>query len=901
MVDPSAHLILDCIFSFLIHHTLSSHSLSDTMAKPRRAKTRKKPVTATFGPRLQSRKPVLASFLFLMGVLHFLATWDYRPDQQGFFTVNQTGDFGRDNMIGQIGAEAGFWSLRLLGLSALFVGPILIRFATLLIQKAQRQVTPAHVLGAVVFILGSCGLFQLGDPEPGGWATHFPVGSLTQGKGGTIGILLIETYLEHSLGKAGSTLLMGSVLLAGFILLFRPVWMLFIHLLNWMAMLVFKGYRSYMSQPKGERKVFRLPDLRPVSLPFGLKAKRSLLSPLFGKPVTEAAGSPMDPDYEASNQPKVQLKKDRIPSTVSAPIVLPEPPRGASQAAMRKTEAPVVAAPPPPRKELAKKPLPRPELPAPDSSSIKIIASEKTEKKEGSHPKKKGRYQFPPIHLLEESAHGDEINPDDHQMIAERLRATLEEFNIKVTLGEVHIGPVITRYDLHPAPGVRVEKIASLDRNIAMALQAQSVRILAPVPGKGCVGIEIPNPNPQSVRVRDIIESKAWADAKAEIPVVLGKEVSGKPLVADLTKMPHLLIAGSTGSGKTVCINAIITSLLYHASPDDVRFIMVDPKIVEMQVFNSLPHMLIPVVTDPKRVPNALKWLISEMERRYRIFAQAGVRNIAGFNAKIIKSQESKDLAHSLDQQLTPEERSAINSIGVPRDELALDEVPNRKLPYIVCIVDELADLMMVAPADIETCIARLAQLARAAGIHLILATQRPSVNVITGVIKANLPSRIAFKVASKVDSRTILDGGGADALIGKGDMLFVPPGAHHLVRAQGAFVSDDELNGIVEFLKVNGPPRIAEDIQRQIESDDDGASGSSGEDDGDDAADSMISDAIEVLRTTKRASTSMLQRRLRIGYNRAARIMETLEDRGIVGPDNGSQPREILKDLDSL
>lgn len=871
------------------------------MAKPRRAKTRKKPVTATFGPRLQSRKPVLAFLFFLVGILHLLATWDYLPDQQGLFTVNQTGNFGRDNMIGQFGAEAGFWSLRLLGLSALFVGPILIRFGSLLIQKAQRQITLAHILGSILFILGTCGLYQLSDPTPGIWTSHFPQGSLTQGKGGTIGILLIETYLEHSLGKAGSSMLMGSVWLAGFVLLFSPLWTILVHSLRWFAGLLVKGYRNYMAQPKGERKVFRLPDLRPVPLPIGLKAKRSLLSPLFGKPVTEAAGHPLDPEYEASNQPKVPLKKGLQPSTSSAPIVLPEPTRPSTPNPAKKPVAPAVEAPPPPPKAVAKKPLPKPGIPSGDPSSIKIIASEKTEKKEGAHPRNKGRYQFPPIHLLEESTHGDEINPDDHQMIAERLRSTLEEFNIKVTLGEVHIGPVITRYDLHPAPGVRVEKIASLDRNIAMALQAQSVRILAPVPGKGCVGIEIPNPNPQSVRVRDIIESKAWADAKAEIPVVLGKEVSGKPLVADLTKMPHLLIAGSTGSGKTVCINAIITSLLYHASPDDVRFIMVDPKIVEMQVFNTLPHMLIPVVTDPKRVPNALKWLISEMERRYRIFAQAGVRNIAGFNAKILKSQESKDLAQSMDQQLTPEERSAITTIGVPRDELALDEIPNRKLPYIVCIVDELADLMMVAPADIETCIARLAQLARAAGIHLILATQRPSVNVITGVIKANLPSRIAFKVASKVDSRTILDGGGADALIGKGDMLFVPPGAHHLVRAQGAFVSDDELNGIVEFLKVNGPPRIAEEIQRQIESDDEDASGSSGEDDADDAADSMISDAIEVLRTTKRASTSMLQRRLRIGYNRAARIMETLEDRGIVGPDNGSQPREILKDLDVL
>jgi S-DNA-T family DNA segregation ATPase FtsK/SpoIIIE len=467
---------------------------------------------------------------------------------------------------------------------------------------------------------------------------------------------------------------------------------------------------------------------------------------------------------------------------------------------------------------------------------------------------------------------------------------------VKVVPGEIFTGPVITRYEVTPAAGVRVEKIVNLDKNIALGLKALSVRILAPVPGKGTVGIEVPNRISQAVCMRDIIESKSWADANAEIPIVLGKDVTGKPMVADLTKMPHVLIAGSTGSGKTVCINAIIASLLYHSGPEDLRFIMVDPKVVEMQLYNSLPHMLIPVVTEPKKVPGALKWLIAEMDRRYQIFAKTKVRNIAGFNAKISKDKAEQERAKELEAEMTAEERAAASQIEVPRDDDAF-EVPKKKLPYIVCIIDELADLMMVAPADIETGIARIAQLARAAGIHLILATQRPSVNVITGVIKANLPSRIAFKVASKIDSRTILDGSGAEALIGKGDMLFIPPGTSNLVRAQGAFVSDDEINGIVDFLKVkNEPPVFAEAVQRQIDSSDEEGGGLlEGEDD------EMLNKALEVLKSSKRASTSMLQRRLRIGYNRAARLMEDLEDRGIVGPENGSSPREILVDLDML
>ncbi len=537
-----------------------------------------------------------------------------------------------------------------------------------------------------------------------------------------------------------------------------------------------------------------------------------------------------------------------------------------------------------------------PKKPPLDPSIVKVIKGEKTEKAIASIPERRGDYVFPTINLLKNVPIQEGQVAENHVGMMEALVQTLDEFGVKVEPGEIFTGPVITRYEVTPAAGVRVEKIANLDKNIALGLRALSVRILAPVPGKGTVGIEVPNRFAQAVCMRDIIESKAWAEASAEIPVVLGKDVTGKPMVEDLTKMPHVLIAGSTGSGKTVCINTIIASLLYHSGPEDLRFIMVDPKVVEMQLYNSLPHMLIPVVTEPKKVPGALKWLMAEMDRRYQIFAKTKVRNIAGFNAKITKDKAEQERAKEMEAEMTAEERAAASKVEVPRDDEAL-EVPKKKLPYIVCIIDELADLMMAAPADIETGIARIAQLARAAGIHLILATQRPSVNVITGVIKANLPSRIAFKVASKVDSRTILDGPGAEALIGKGDMLFIPPGTSNLVRAQGAFVSDDEINGIVDFLKEkNDPPVFAEAVQKQIDSsDEEGVGILEGEED------DMLNKALEVLKASKRASTSMLQRRLRIGYNRAARLMEDLEDRGIVGPENGSSPREILVDLDML
>ena len=542
-----------------------------------------------------------------------------------------------------------------------------------------------------------------------------------------------------------------------------------------------------------------------------------------------------------------------------------------------------------------------PEPLGPDAGKVLVVQPDKIEKARASQViKKRGDYVFPEIKMLNEPAANSKAEPEDFRKRASDLIETLKQFKVDcvpvdpvngIDVG-IQQGPSITRYEIKPAPGVRVEKIANLSNNIAMNLEAVAVRILAPVPGKGTVGIEIPNKNRKDVLLREIIESKAWAEAAMELPVVLGVDsVTNKPVIQDLAKMPHCLIAGATGQGKSVCINAIIVSLLYRCTPQDLRFIMVDPKVVELQIYNNLPHLLIPVETNPTRVPAALKWLIAEMSQRYKIFAKCGVKNITGFNAKIAKeagAPKQEELA------LSPDELAA----AVAAAEEVIDDgvrVPNEKLPYIVCIIDEMADLMMVAAQDIETSVARIAQLARAAGIHLVLATQRPSTDVITGLIKANLPTRIGFKVSSQIDSRTILDRGGAETLVGRGDMLFVPPGSATLNRVQGAFVGEQEVAAIVEFLaEKNGKPEFAQDVIKAIK---DGAEGGVEGEEGEEGEDPLVAQSWAIIKETRRASVSMLQRRLKLGYNRAARIMDVLHDKGYVGPENGSSPREILVD----
>lgn len=488
---------------------------------------------------------------------------------------------------------------------------------------------------------------------------------------------------------------------------------------------------------------------------------------------------------------------------------------------------------------------------------------------------------------------------------ARLMQTTLEQFGIKVGLGDITKGPTITRYELHPAPGVRLERIVNLTNNITAALAAESIHILAPVPGKSSVGVEVPNRVKTAVVMRDLMESDKWRKSRAKIPLALGKDVYGEPLIGDLAEMPHLLIAGSTGSGKSVAINSIIASLLYKFSPEELRLVMIDPKVVELQQYNSLPHLVVPVVTDPKKVVLALRWVVNEMEKRYQIFAKAGVRNIHSFNKRPKKEPEKKEDAEpELPLTVNKENVEAgaegfavevDEEIVVPRDDEI--DIPDT-LSYIVVIIDELADLMLVAPADVEMAIARITQMARAAGIHCIIATQRPSVNVITGVIKANIPARIAFQVAAKVDSRTILDAMGADKLLGKGDMLYLPPGSSNLIRSQGVLITDEEIQSVVDSIVVQSQPSYEADIHKQLQKPVASIDLKNG-DGGDNADEEIIERCIEVIRSEQKASVSLLQRRLRLGYTRAARIMDQLEDRGIVGPSRGAEPREILMDLD--
>lgn len=513
-------------------------------------------------------------------------------------------------------------------------------------------------------------------------------------------------------------------------------------------------------------------------------------------------------------------------------------------------------------------------------------------------------YQLPSTELLNpiEPLEFEGESEDEMTQNAEAIRQTLADFRIEVEPGPITRGPSITLYEFIPARGVRMSRFTELSDNIAAVLKAVSINILAPIPGKNSVGIEVPNKNKVPVIIRELLESQEWSNTKARLPIALGKNIYGKPVIADLAKAPHLLVAGSTGSGKSVCINTIIVSLLYKFSPEQLRFIMVDPKQVELQQYNDLPHMIIPVVTDPKKAVLALQWLVNEMEKRYKLFAKVGVRKIEEFNKRMSKQQMASptpDPEETEQEEQAPiieEEAEALSTeeecvdmekeISVPRDE---EEIPD-KLGYIVLIVDELNDLMLVAGKEVEEQIMRITQLARAAGIHCIIATQRPSVNVITGVIKANIPARIGFKVSNRADSNTILDRIGAEKLLGNGDMLFLAPGTDKPVRIQGAYVSDDEINSILDHIKTQAQPNFFEDFMKKLEQP---ANEMGDEDDGED--EELIQKCIDVIYSQNRASTSLLQRALRLGYNRAARIMDILERRGIVGPSRGSKDREIL------
>lgn len=864
--------------------------------------------SATLARPASESRPILALVLALLGAFLLVAMLFHGASDQNLIPEWLEKTFGlpaesnqrpEHNPCGAFGATVAVILFSLFGYAGFFVPFFLFAAAWFALNQRAHTLWPVKVsLMAVCVILFAPILTLWLDADLAKTAT---AAFDPRGAGGVLGEALYKHVFQPVLGNPGSWILLFPY---GFCLLGALADDPKATLSSWIAELR-DAFGSWNAERRAAAAAVADEQRRRAAAAAELRRKQQEVVGVAiavpqpketAKPATKAAPVAVDVPSEGPEEGEAAgpdlVEPDNV--TISSDAAPKEAkPEKAKPAAKEEDEAAAEAEARPPRK--APQPL------GPDAGKVLVVQPDKIEKARASQViKKRGDYVFPEIRMLNEPTAGSKAEPEDFRKRAADLIETLKQFKVDcvpvdpangVDVG-IQQGPSITRYEIKPAPGVRVEKIANLSNNIAMNLEAVAVRILAPVPGKGTVGIEIPNKNRKSVLLREIIESKAWVEASMELPVVLGVDsVTNKPVIQDLAKMPHALIAGATGQGKSVCINSVIVSLLYRCTPQDLRFIMVDPKVVELQIYNNLPHLLIPVETDPKRVPAALKWLIAEMALRYKIFAKCGVKNITGFNAKIAKEAGAPKQE---ELPLSPEEQAAAAAAA----EEVIDDgvrVPNEKLPYIVCIIDEMADLMMVAAQDVETSVARIAQLARAAGIHLVLATQRPSTDVITGLIKANLPTRIGFKVSSQIDSRTILDRSGAESLVGMGDMLFVPPGSATLNRVQGAFVGEQEVAAIVEFLaEKNGKPEFAQDVIKAIK---DGAEGGEGGEEGEEGEDPLVAQSWAIIKETRRASVSMLQRRLKLGYNRAARIMDVLCEKGYVGPENGSSPREILVD----
>ena len=811
--------------------------------------------------RLSAWNEVFALVLLFAGTLLFFALISYTPkDIPSWFWFSHVSPANHpaQNFIGPLGAIVAGICYQLIGVFAsLLLAAVLLGFGAAKLFYPRLRVT-LRIPWIILFLISGACLDQA-------WGiSHFlgrkvPVD--IQGPGGLIGYRLSDEHrglLPAALGPVGSVLLVVGVYLTTLILVtgLRPI-----HLVREMVNLTRRSVAKLHEWRV--RRTIRKSDLKEqLKTQKGRSALEALQKQLKkkGLPVPEPVATMISPD-ELANRPAPKVVDTTVPSTER--VVSRRRP---SLAELRASEEKSKAAPSP------------------------TSATSSWED-----------YVLPGVDLLEE--HSLEArtatDPSELQEVQQILIETLAQFGIAVGPGDITKGPTITRYEVYPAKGVRVDKIVSLERDLARATSAERINILAPIPGKDTVGIELANTRKVTVKLRELFQSTDWDTAKehARIPLALGKDVYGKTIIADLAQMPHLLVAGTTGSGKSVCINALIASMLFRFTPEEMRLVIIDPKMVEMQAYQSLPHLAFPIVTDPKKVLLALRWLIDEMERRYRMFARAGVRNIVGFNARPKKKTQKELDAEAVESGVSPDrarrsaETADATPIKVPRED---EEVVPDRIPYVVVIVDELADLMQTAPADVETAIARITQMARAAGMHVIVATQTPRADVITGVIKANIPSRIAFQVASKIDSRVILDENGADRLLGQGDMLYLPPSASRLIRAQGVLVTDNEIHALVEFISKQSPPAFDTAMHEKLQSTSAPEEEVTAEDE------ELVEKCIEIIRQEKRASTSLLQRRLRLGYTRAARIVDILEQRGILGPGEGAKPREILVDLDA-
>ena len=793
---------------------------------------------------------VFALILLGVGTLLFLALISYTPKDVPswvWFSHISPANHPAQNFIGPFGAIIAGICYHTIGAAAYLLAAVLLGFGAAKLFHSSLRVTP-RIVWIVLFIASGACLLQLQTHYFRGWRLAFNI----QGPGGWAGYFLGKTVLLNAMGKVGSVILLSGIYVTTLILMtgLRPI-----HLIR-ETVATTQRANAKLHEWRLHRQL-RRSDLKgqlEISQKELAKQRRLIEKQLKkkGASVPESAAAFISPE-ELANRPK--------PKVVDTTALPSEP-----VSARRKPSLAELTA----SKE-------KPKAPAGLTSRT-------------WNPE---NYTVPGLDLLDK--HDPEsrtaADPAELERVQQILIETLAQFGIAVAPGDITKGPTITRYEVYPAKGVRVDKIVSLERDLARATRAERINILAPIPGKDTVGIELANARKVTVTLRELLQSPDWEEAKgrAKIPLALGKDVYGKVIITDLAQMPHLLVAGTTGSGKSVCINALIASMLFRFTPEELRFIMIDPKMVEMQVYNSLPHLAFPVVVDAKKVLLALRGLIDEMERRYKIFARIGVRNITSFNARPAKRKDDDLEEKSVEAGVSPAKSSSV------ADRTASTEIriPD-KMPYIVVIIDELADLMQTAPADVESAIARITQMARAAGIHIILATQTPRADVITGVIKANIPSRIAFQVASKIDSRVILDENGADRLLGQGDMLYLPPSTSRLIRAQGVLVTDDEIRRLVEFVSAQSAPTFDAAMHEKLETASTPAEEVTDEDE------ELVEKCLEIIRQEKRASTSLLQRRLRLGYTRAARIVDILEQRGILGPGEGAKPREILVDLDA-
>lgn len=873
-------------------------------------------------------RPFLLILFAVLGALLAMALFDFNNQQDFFgsegvlssFAVNSP--LSDENLTGKIGATISVLAFNYLGLSAFMLPVFLFLFAFYMARFRADISLKWKTLLMILTLCAGATLLEILPADLIGYDPEFGESAYMPsrtGPGGALGKNLFNNFFHPYVGTAGSALILTPIYFFCVLgLLVSAPQKTIARAVNAIVDAVKKHFenrrhlkdiqkrlrdaqaKAYSDAQARVLKNNETPDAPATENSADEKSssENETLAPVNGEPENFSETETDSDDFS-----NVSVDDNAIPETTAPVLEKLEP--GATLTPID-FETKNEDADAPENSSLEK----TPDAPA---GELKVVAAETLERAdEGDVPATRGDYVFPPIDLLAEPKPGANDPAEDYQARGQEIIAALAQFDCPATLVSAKVGPTITRYEIKPGNGVRAGRILNLQSEVAMALRAKSAR-LAPVTENGTIGIEVPNRVAKSVPIREVLESKAWHENKMEIPAVLGKDVTGKPVLVDLAKMPHGLIAGSSGSGKSVCLNGIITSILYHASPEDVRLVMVDPKVVELKVYNDAPHMLIPVITDMKRAPGALKWLIAEMERRYLLLEEAGVRNIVGYNAKIEKdkaeaarlaelaanSENTNAFAGAQENVAAPAAESVPENISVPRDEGVLDELRGKKkMAYIVCIIDEFADIMAQNAAEIETGVARLTAKARAAGIHLILATQRPDAKTVTGLIKANLGTRIALRVTSGTNSRIILDEVGAETLIGKGDMLVLGPGSPDPQRAQGVWVSEEEIENIVHFLaEKNGKPKYADDVTRAIDNYAAEGDESAGGDAAGASGDDIVAQAWEIIRASQKASISYIQRRLGIGYNRAANIIEELERQGKIGPDRGpNKPREIYE-----